>query len=162
MNIRPATAQDTPAIAAVWNPVIRDTAVTFNSEQKSAHGLAQDIAAKDAAGQAFFVAERGSEILGFATYGPFRGGPGYAHTHEHTVILAQSARGQGLGRALLTAIEDHARIGGSHVMMAGVSAENPGAVAFHAALGYREMARLPQVGRKFGRWMDLILMQKML
>ncbi|WP_420568171.1 GNAT family N-acetyltransferase [Thalassovita sp.] len=162
MNIRPASALDAPVIAAIWNPIIRETEVTFNSEEKTVDGLAQDFAAKEAAGKAFLVAEQQGDIMGFATYGQFRGGPGYAHTMEHTVILAPSARGQGVGRALLTAIEEHARNAGAHVMMAGVSAENPAAVAFHAALGYREMARLPQVGRKFGRWMDLVLMQKML
>lgn len=162
MIIRPATVADAPDVAAIWNPIIRDTAVTFNSTEKTVQGLAQDFADKDARGRVFFVAEGSGGLLGFATYDQFRGGVGYAHTMEHTVILSQAARGQGIGRALMTAIEDHARVAGAHVMMAGVSAENPGGVAFHTALGYREMVRLPDLGHKFGRWMDLVLMQKML
>lgn len=162
MMIRSAVAADAPAVAAIWNPMIRDTAVTFNSAEKTPEGLAQDFADKAADGKAFLVAVSDGSVLGFATYGQFRGGVGYAHAMEHTIILSRSARGQGVGRALMQAIEDHARKGGAHVMMAGVSAENPDGVAFHAAVGYREMVRLPELGFKFGRWMDLVLMQKML
>jgi phosphinothricin acetyltransferase len=81
---------------------------------------------------------------------------------EHTIQLAPEASGRGHGRALMTAVEDHARAGGAHSMFAGVSGENPEGRAFHARLGYVETAILPQVGWKFGRWMDLVLMQKIL
>ena len=160
--IRPACSDDVPVLLAIWNPFIRDTAVTFNSAEKTAPGLAADIAAKEAEGKAFFVAELDGVIVGFATYGQFRGGVGYARTMEHTVILSETAHGRGVGRALMTAVEDHARVAGAHSMFAGVSAENTAGEAFHAAIGYAEVARLKQVGFKFGRWMDLVLMQKML
>lgn len=162
VTLRPAVPKDAVEIAALWNPFIRETAVTFNSVEKTPEGLAADITAKAAAGQAFILAERDGVLAGFATYGQFRGGVGYAHTMEHTVILHARSHGQGIGRALMAAIEDHARRAGGHSMFAGVSAENPAGVAFHKAVGYVEMARLPQVGRKFGRWMDLVLLQKML
>lgn len=162
VTLRAAVPEDAAEIAALWNPFIRDTAVTFNSVEKTPEGLAADISAKAANGQAFILAELDGALAGFATYGQFRGGVGYAHTMEHTVILHQRAHGQGVGRALMAAIEDHARQAGVHSMFAGVSAENPAGVAFHKAVGYVEMARLLQVGRKFGRWMDLVLLQKML
>lgn len=159
--IRPAAPADCPGIAAIWNPIIRDTAVTFTTAEKTAEGLAATLAEKAAAGLPFLVAEDGG-LLGFATYGPFRAGPGYARTMEHTIILGPAARGRGVGRALMAAVEDHARARGVHSMFAGVSAENPAARAFHAAVGYAEIAVLPEVGWKFGRWMDLVLMQKRL
>lgn len=162
MIIRAATERDAGAVAAIWNPVIRDTLITFNSVEKSEDELIRSFAEKAAAGHAFLVAEAAGELLGFATYGQFRGGAGYAHTMEHTVILAEAARGRGTGRALLQAIEAHARDGGAHSMFAGVSAANPAGIAFHAALGYAEAARLCQVGRKSGQWIDLVLMQKFL
>lgn len=162
VTLRPAMPEDAAAIAALWNPFIRDTAVTFNSVEKTAQGLAADITAKAAGGQAFLLAELDGDLAGFATYGQFRGGVGYAHTMEHTVILAPQAHGRGVGRALMAGIEEHARQAGVHSMLAGVSAENEAGIAFHRAIGYVEMARLPQVGRKFGRWMDLVLLQKML
>ena len=76
--------------------------------------------------------------------------------------MAANARGRGVGRMLMQALEDHARASGMHSMIAGVSGENPGGVAFHDRLGYAQVAVLPQVGWKFGRWLDLILMQKLL
>ena len=159
MIIRTAAAGDAAPIAALWNPWIETTAITFSTALKSSEGLAADIAAR---GDAFLVAEAEGALLGFATFFPFRGGPGYARTKEHTVILAPEARGRGVGRALMAGLEDVARSQQVHSLFAGVSAENPAGVAFHAAIGFTEVARLPQVGHKFGRWMDLVLMQKFL
>lgn len=159
--IRPATEADIPDLLRIWNPVIRDTLITFNFAEKTPGDLRDMLGDKAGAGHAFFVVDRGG-VLGFATYGQFRGGVGYAHTMEHTIILGPEARGQGIGRELMRAVEDHARGAGAHSMFAGVSAANPEGVAFHAALGYREVARLPEVGFKFGRWLDLVLLQKVL
>ena len=87
---------------------------------------------------------------------------GYRRTLEHTIILGPGARGRGLGRGLMAAIEEQARAGGGHTIYAGVSAANPGGRAFHAAIGYVELAVLPEAGFKFGRWIDLVLMRKIL
>ena len=81
---------------------------------------------------------------------------------EHSILLAPDAAGQGLGRALLTAVEDHARGAGAHTLIGGVSAENAAGRAFHARMGYAEAAILRDVGWKFGRYIDLVLMQKFL
>ena len=162
MTIRPATQADCAAVAAIWNPIIRDTLVTFTTALKTPEGLTATLGEKAAAGHAFLVVEEGGAVLGFATYGQFRSGPGYARTMEHTIILGAPARGRGVGRALMTAIEDHARAGGAHALFGGVSAANPAGRAFHAALGYREAAVLREVGFKAGQWLDLVLMQKML
>jgi len=160
--IRDARAGDVPDILAIWNPLIRDTAVTFTSEEKTSEGLGALIAGRQAAGQGVLVAEAEGAVAGFASYGTFRSGPGYAHTVEHTVILAPSARHRGIGRELMLALETHARDAGHHAMIGGVSGENAAAIAFHRALGYRIVGTLPEVGRKFGRWLDLVLMQKLL
>ena len=99
-----------PAILEIWNPLIRDTSVTFTSSRRPMTGWRADIAAR---GAAFLVAEEAGAVLGFASYGAFRGGPGYVHTAEHTVILAPGAQGRGAGRALMRALEDQARAGGA-------------------------------------------------
>lgn len=156
--IRPAVKDDFPQIAKIWNQIIRDTAATFTNAEKEVAELVQ----ANAAGRPFFVAEQDGKVVGFATYFPFRSGPGYARTKEHTIQLAPDARGKGFGRGLMEAAEDHARDAGVHTIWAGISSENPDGKAFHAALGYEEIAVLPEVGRKFGRWMDLILMRKVL
>ena len=108
---------------------------------------------------AFFTTD---SAVGFATYGQFRPGDGYATCMEHTIILSPTAQGSGLGRALMLAVESHARAHGAHQMIAGISAENPAAIAFHAKIGYRETVRIAQAGFKFDRYIDLVLMQKFL
>lgn len=155
--ITDAAPADAAQIAAIWNTVIRDTAATFTTAEKSAQAVAKAIAR-----QPFFVARHGTAITGFATYFQFRGGPGYAHTMEHSIHIEKAARGRGTGRALMAHLEAHARAAGVHSLFAGISGENRDGIAFHAALGYIEAARLAEVGRKFGRWHDLVLMQKFL
>lgn len=162
MTLRAAQEADAQGIADIVNPVIRDTTISFNSKQKTAQDVAAEIRDTYANGHGFVVAEEAGALLGFASYKQFRGGPGYARTAEHSIALALDARGRGVGRVLMQALEDHARAAGMHSMIAGVSGENPGGVAFHDRLGYAQVAVLPQVGRKFDRWLDLILMQKLL
>ncbi|EDM71733.1 phosphinothricin N-acetyltransferase, putative [Roseobacter sp. AzwK-3b] len=162
MILRDAEAADVQAIAGLVNPVIRDTTITFTTREKTAQDVADDIAAKRDLGHGLLVVEEAGALLGVASYGQFRPGPGYARTAEHSITLDPSARGRGLGRLLLHRLEDHARGAGMHSMIAAVSGENPGGVAFHERLGYARVAVLPQIGWKFGRWLDLILLQKQL
>lgn len=158
MIVRPARLEDAAVIAEIQNPVIRDTAITFNSIEKTPEMVRQAIAELPC----FLVAERDGHCLGFVSYMPFRRGIGYARAMEHTIVLSPEARGQGAGRALMHAAEDHAREGGIGSLWAGISGENPAGVQFHARLGYEYVAQLPKVGFKFGRWMDLVLMRKWL
>ncbi len=160
--IRPAGAADAGAIAAIWNHYIRHTLATFNSAGKTDAEVAGMIAARAAAGHCTFVAMEGETCLGFATYAQFRNGVGYARTMEHTILLSPDALGRGVGRALMQAVEDHARDAGAHSIFAGVSGGNPEGRAFHLRLGYDEAAILRAVGFKFGAYYDLHLMQKFL
>ncbi|MDQ2064940.1 N-acetyltransferase family protein [Xinfangfangia sp. CPCC 101601] len=160
--IRPAAASDAPAIAALMNHWIENTAVTFNPTPKTPTEIEAMIEARAAAGHAFFVATEDSKLLGQAHYGQFRAGLGYATCMEHSISLAPDASGKGLGRLLMQAIEDHARSAGAHQMIAAVSAENPKGRAFHEKLGYRLTATIPEAGFKFGRFIDLHLLLKQL
>ncbi len=155
-----ARMADAAAIARIWNPVIRDTLITFNSQEKTDQEVADYIRTRQENGYGVFVAKTDGDCVGFASYGQFRGGIGYAKTMEHTIILAPGFRGQGVGRALLARVEDHARGAGVHSIFAGVSAANPEGIAFHEKLGYQRICDLPQVGYKFGRYIDLVLLQK--
>ena len=160
MKVRLAAAADADAIAALHNAVIADPerVITFATELRSAEGVAALIAG----GQPHWVGVDAERIMGFATHFDFRHGAGYARTKEHTIILTPEGQGQGLGRALMAALEADATERGVHGLWAGVAGENLAGVAFHAALGFRRIARLPEVGWKHGRWHDLVLMQKML
>ena len=158
MTLRAAVEADAEAIAQIWNAMIRDTLFTFTTDEKTVEGIATLITDRPGA---FWVADDGA-LRGFVTYGQFRTGPGYAASAEHSIALAPDTQRTGLGRALLNRALQSAADQGYHVMVAGISAANPGAVAFHAACGFEHAGRMAQVGRKWGQWLDLILMQKML
>ncbi|MGR3435357.1 MAG: GNAT family N-acetyltransferase [Shimia sp.] len=158
MTVRPAMDADLGAVAAIWNVAIRDTAQTFTTQEKSPADVARYLQAPNA----LVTTEVDGTVAGFACYAQFRGGPGYAHSMEHTLYVAEAHRGRGLGAALLRGLEDHARARGVHVLIGGIAGENPRSVAFHERAGYAVVGRLPQVGRKFGRWMDLTLVHKTL
>lgn len=161
MLIRLATEADAADIAALWNPYIRDTLVTFNAVEKSPEDVAALIAERQALGHATFVAADES-LLGFATYVQFRGGVGYEKCMEHSILLSPQARGRGVGRGLIEAVCSHSAAGGAHQIIAGVSGANPEGRAFHAAMGFRHIATVPEAGFKFGRFIDLVLLQKFL
>lgn len=162
MIVRPCLASDLKDVRDIWNASIRQTLITFNSDEKTAEDMSALLAEKQRANHGFFVAEVEGSVIGFVVYGQFRGGAGYAATMEHTISLASQARGKGAGRALMSAMEQHAIDAGVHSMWAGVSSANAAGRDFHAALGYSEIARLPEVGFKWDQWLDLILMQKIL
>lgn len=162
MIIRPAEAGDLTAICALWNHIIRTSLATFNATEKTPVDIAATLAERQTAGHGFLVAETEGEFAGFGHYFQFRGGIGYRHTLEHTIYVTDAAQRQGIGRALLTALEAHARDAGHHSLFAGVSSGNPAGRAFHAAMGYADVVTLKEVGFKWDQWLDLHLMQKFL
>ncbi|MEL7255863.1 MAG: N-acetyltransferase family protein [Pseudomonadota bacterium] len=162
MIIRPATHADAGAIAEIWNHYIRDTTVTFTTDEKTADDVTAYIDARQTDGMSVVVAQTAAGLMGFAAASSFRSGPGYARTLESSVMLRDGASGAGMGRALMQAVEDAARRGGATALVAGISGENDAAMAFHARLGFADVGRMPGVGQKFGRALDLVLMQKTL
>lgn len=159
--LREAELTDAVALADLWNPWITSTIATFNAQEKSAADMAAMISERKLL-YGFWVAEAEDKVIGFATYTQFRSGVGYAKSMEHTIVLANSVHGRGIGRSLMAAVERDATAKGAHVMIAGVAGENHAGQAFHAKLGYKIVAIIPQVGYKFDRFHDLIVMQKIL
>jgi phosphinothricin acetyltransferase len=162
VTIRPAGEDDLPEVAAIMAPILAGTTTTFASDERPASAFSAMIADRRALGHEFFVADDGGRVAGFATYAQFRAGNGYATSMEHTIILAPGAQGKGIGRRLMQAVEDHARMRGAHTMVGVVSGENTVGVAFHVACGYRNCGTLPEVGRKFGRYLDAVMLVKVL
>jgi phosphinothricin acetyltransferase len=157
--IRPATTQDALTIAALWNWMIRDTLATFTTEEKSRAAVEEMIEARAGA---FYVDTIDGALRGFATFGPFRPGPGYAATCEHSVIVDPEYHGRGVGRGLMAQIEEAATAQGKHVMIGALSSANPPALRFHVSCGFEQTGHLPHVGRKADQWLDLIFVQKTL
>lgn len=161
MTIRPATEADLPAITAIYNEVIGTSTAIYMDDPVTVEDRTAWFAARRAAGYPVLVADDGG-VLGLATFGDFRAFPGYRHAAEHSVHIRADARGRGLGTALVSALFAPALALGKHVMIAGIDAANDGSIRMHERLGFERTAVLREVGRKFGRWLDLLFMQKFL
>ncbi len=158
--IRDAAADDLPAILAIYNDAVLNTTAIWNDTPADLAGRRAWFDARRAAGFPVIVAVRGPAVLGYASFGDFRPFEGYRPTVEHSVYVAPDARGQGVGRALVEALLPRARAMGKRVMIGGLDAANAASLALHRKLGFREVGRLPGVGEKFGRRLDLVLVQR--
>lgn len=159
VETRNAQPHDLPAILAIYNEIIATSTAIYRDDPASLEERAGWFSGRVAAGFPVLVAERGAEILGYASYGEFRGAfPGYRHSVEHSVHVG--ARGQGVGMALMGHLMDFARERGVHVMLGAVDADNAASLRFHEKLGFAATGRLHEVGRKFGRWLDLVFVEK--
>jgi L-amino acid N-acyltransferase YncA len=163
IEVRPATDDDLPAITDLYNALIPTTTTAWTEALQTLDERVAWFADRRSAGDAVLVADEGGAVVGFAAYGEFRDNrlwPGYRFTVEHTIHVAQDHHGRGVGRALLEALLAAARTAGRHVMVGAVDGDNEQSLAFHRALGFVEVARMPETGRKFDRWLDLVLLQR--
>ena len=165
MKVRDAQAADAAAIARLYNHFIPTRTIAWTETEDTVGERIAWLKRQRAQGFPVLVAELDGSVVGFAAYGYFRDSkkwPGYSGTVEHTIHIEEGHWGRGIGRALMNGLFDHARAAGIHVMVGAIDGENPESIAFHERLGFVEVARMPEVGRKFGRWLDLILMQLLL
>jgi phosphinothricin acetyltransferase len=160
--IRAAGEDDLEAITAIYNDAILTTTASWDDEIVTVENRRAWLAEHGTEPNVTLVAEVGGEVVGFAGYGRYREKAGYDLTVEHSVYLAPAARGLGLGTRLLTELVAAATERGIHVMIGGLSADNETSLRLHRRLGFVETARMPQVGMKFGRWLDLVFVQRIL
>ena len=161
--IRVAEAGDLPGILAIYNDVLATSTAIYAEVPSTLDDRRAWWQGRQAQGFPVLVAADGGEVLGFASYGEWRGAwPGYRYTVEHSVHVRVDRRGQGVGRQLVEALFPLARAQGKHVMIAGVDAENEASLRFHARLGFERVAHFREVGHKFGRWLDLVFLQRFL
>jgi L-amino acid N-acyltransferase len=162
VKLRDAEPADVPAINALANALIATTTVAWTEEHESLEWRQAWLEAQGRAGNPVLVAEAEGMVVGFATFGDFRDSekwPGYRFTVEHSVHVSSDHHGGGVGRALMEALMARAVAAGKHTMIGAIDGENTGSIRFHERLGFVEVGRLPQLGFKFGRWLDLVLMQ---
>jgi L-amino acid N-acyltransferase len=167
VGIRDAVDADMAAVRDIYNALIPTTTVAWTEELQTLDQRREWFAQQQARGHATVVAEDDDtgEVVAFAAYGDFRGSgkwPGYRFTVEHTIHVRETHWGVGIGRRLMDALVDRANDAGVHVMVGAVDGANVASIRFHERLGFTEVARMPEVGRKFDRWLDLVLMQRIL
>ena len=153
-EIRNATEDDAAAMLAIYAPVVRDTAISFEFEPPSAGEFRGRVATILATHPCLVAVERGT-VVGYAYASTWRARPAYARTAETTVYVAADARGRGVGWALMTELLARLRAGGFHRAVAGITLPNAASVALHEGLGFREVGVYRECGRKFDRWHDV-------
>jgi L-amino acid N-acyltransferase YncA len=161
MVVRAAVEEDMVGVLAIYNEVIANTTAVYREEAVTLEERVGWFRARRERGFPVLVACEGDRVVWFASFGEFRGAPCYRYTVETTVHVDAGYRGRGVGRELVKALFPLALEAGVHAMVAAVDGENVGSVRFHEGLGFEVVARFRQVGRKFGRWLDLVFLERM-
>jgi len=163
MEIRDAGPEDVDGIAAIYNDAVARTTAIWNESIVDAANRRAWLADRQRAGYPVLVAaDEDGTVLGYASFGDWRAFDGYRHTVENSVYVRSDRRGGGIGKALMRVLIARARALGKHVMVAGIEAGNAGSIALHERLGFERVGLMPQVGTKFGRWLDLAFLQLVL
>jgi phosphinothricin acetyltransferase len=160
-QIRPAQASDLTEIMRIYNHEIATGLATWNSQLKTFADYQQWFLELQQQQFPLFVAEETAThaIAGYADYASFRAINGYLYTVEHSVYIDSEFTRQGLGKRLMLKLIEHAQQHNIHVMVAAIDHENTGSIYLHQQLGFKQTGYMPQVGQKFGKWRDLVLMQ---
>lgn len=152
---------DLPAIHAIVADEVATGTAHWSYEPPSMEELRRNAERLIEDGYPYLVAHRDSQLLGFAYAGPFRTRQAYRYTVENSIYVARAAHRQGVAKTLMLELIAQCEKRGYRQMLAGIGAEDPTAsIALHASLGFVEVGRMPTVGVKFGRWLDLIWMQR--
>ncbi|MCK6187284.1 MULTISPECIES: GNAT family N-acetyltransferase [unclassified Pseudomonas] len=157
--IRDATEKDLPAIRDIYNDAVRNTTAIWNEQPVDLANRLAWFTARQAQGYPILVAVENDEVTGYASYGDWRPFEGFRYSVEHSVYVHNDQRGKGLGPRLMNALIERARAGGKYVMVAAIESGNQASIRLHERLGFITTGQMPQVGIKFGRWLDLTFMQ---
>lgn len=161
VRIRRATPADAPAIAAIYNHEVEHETSTFDLVPRSVADQEQWQAARDGA-FGVFVAELDGEVVGFGALSPYKERAAYRTTVEDSVYVRRDMGRRGIGRLILSHLLDTAADGGFHAVMARITTLSFGSIALHESLGFATVGIEREVGRKFGKWLDVCLMQILL
>lgn len=163
MTVRDADESDLPGILAIYNDVIRTSTAVYAEVPTTLEERRTWWRQRVAAGYPVLVAADESGVCGFASFGEFRGAwAGYRYSVEHSVHVRDDRRAHGIGTTLVSELVGRATLLGKHVMIAGIDAANAPSIRFHQRLGFQPVGTFREVGYKFGRWLDLHFMQRML
>lgn len=162
MLIRDAIPADLGALRDIYNDAVLNTTAIWNEVAIDLDNRRAWLELRAQQGFPVLVAEDAGEVVGYASYGPWRAFDGFRETVEHSVYVRADQRGKGVGPQLMQALIDRARAQGLHVMVAAIESGNAASIRLHERLGFATTGQMPQVGQKFGRWLDLTFMQLVL
>ncbi len=157
--IRDATEKDLPAIRDIYNDAVRNTTAIWNEQPVDLANRLAWFNARQALGYPILVAVENDAVTGYASFGDWRPFEGFRYSVEHSVYVRNDQRGKGLGPRLMQVLIERARSGGKYVMVAAIESGNQASIRLHERLGFVTTGQMPQVGIKFGRWLDLTFMQ---
>ncbi|QPO18515.1 N-acetyltransferase family protein [Pseudomonas sp. Y39-6] len=157
--IRDATEQDLPAIRDIYNDAVLNTTAIWNEQPVDLANRLAWFTARQAQRYPILVAVENHEVTGYASFGDWRPFEGFRYSVEHSVYVRNDQRGKGLGPRLMQTLIERARADGKHVMVAAIESGNQASLRLHERLGFSTTGQMPQVGIKFGRWLDLTFMQ---
>jgi len=163
LTLRPSTDADVPAIQVIYAQAVLEGTGTFETEVPGVDEIGRRRAEVLGRNLPWLVAERGGEVLGYAYANYFRPRLAYRFCVEDSIYLSPAAQGQGVGRLLLAELMARCEAAGARQMLAVIGdANNAGSVGVHTALGFQHTGVLKSAGWKFGRWLDVVLMQRTL
>jgi phosphinothricin acetyltransferase len=162
VQVRRATVEDAEAIRAIYNTEVTGSTVTFDLVPRTTEEQVAWLVERSGAYAVLVVEDDDGVVAGFASLSPFRERPAYATTVEDSVYVDRSRRGHGVGRLLLTELVATATAHGFHTIIARVVGGHDASIALHRGLGFEVVGTEREVGRKMGRWLDVVVMQLLL
>lgn len=159
MQIRDAIETDFGEITAIYNDILTHSTAIYNDRPATVVDRIAWWRSRLEQHYPVLVAMDGDQVCGFGSFGDFRSWPGYRYTVEGTVHIAAETRGKGVGSFLLKALIERAKVAGKHSMIAGVDSENTASLRFLERFGFQRVGLLPEVGYKFDRFLNLVLLQ---
>jgi carbon storage regulator CsrA len=160
VTIRPAAEADLPAINAIYNHFVLHSTCTYQEEPSTAEERAAWFAGHGPK-HPITVAERDGEVVGWGSLSRFHPRSAYGHTVENSVYVRHDFHRQGIGEALLADLLERAKAAGHRTILALIDTQQRGSITLHEKLGFVEVGRLREVGFKFGRWLDVVYLQRM-
>jgi len=162
VSLRAAQVSDAEAIAVIYNYEVETSTATFDLVPRSIEAQREWITARGGAFSALVADDSAAGVIGFAALSTYRDRAGYRTTVENSVYVHRDHQRRGVGKLLLSALLDVARDSGFHTVIARIDSQSSGSLALHELLGFVVVGVERQIGRKFGRWLDSVIMQKML
>jgi phosphinothricin acetyltransferase len=162
MTIRPATHSDLPGILEIYNDAVLNTTATYDYEPRTLEHRTQWFEERQREGYPIFVAvDEEARVLAWSALNPYHARFGYRFTAENSVYVAAAHRGKGLGKLLLPPLIDRAKQKGLHAIIAVIDADNTASIRLHARFGFEPVGHFKEVGFKFGRWLDVVYMERL-